>query len=995
MGDAPVPPPLPTDARRIPPPPPLAKKSEWRQRKPPPREKVPLAAASPTVTTAAADEAAAAAARPRRERKPREQPTSEPKGDKAGAADKKPPPAPAPKEFLPDLPTPASFRDAVWFAASGGDLRFAQWLFGRAQGLADVDVVHDAAMLARVHRLYALETKVRQELENRSEPRRAADGADGGREEDDSAGDADEALEEEEEEEGELPAVSDDDSELWAVASIAADCREGLTASRLAALEPEPPRSATSSAAAAPKGKKKKKPKRVLEKVVMKQLTENATELLISRAGYDDIPVLEDWLAFVSMGASELKQQLEAAGGSRTPVNAEASDTATVPEPEPAAATAPADATAKPTKRDRKRQQKQEQLNGKRANTAVGDRVRVFIAFLRECHALTAAASAGRAALQPPPAVALSPQLADELMRVYLAQRISDAAEGERLGVALYLQQALRRGGGKWRHCSVVLFGSSLSLYGSVGSDLDLCLLLHPDAPAAADSAVTKVLSGRQLRAMVNGGPSTAVGSTTGGSDLSMVELQELHLQATKSVQKVALQFHDLSKRGAAACSPGQLQQLQQLRFFHAHLALLQDALRARVDAIGAGDDAAAQAAAAAVGAAAAARMKELVAKSRRQTDDLFRVRAALERANCRVRVVLSGARIPIIRFVHLPTALECDLCFENVLATRNTFLLRAYAALDERARALGVAVKHWAKQRQLSDASQGFLSSYSFVLLTIYFLQAAAGVVPSLQDPALLAAAGVAPALYNGVDTAFCTDRDAAQRFLAATQTPEVAARAAGHTLPTLLAWFFAFYATEFDFARRVVAVRTPAESVDKRGLWGARKARSWRLSIQDPLETSRDLGSVLQFQGQEKILREFKRADELLRAGKSFADVAEAARDASRPAQKAAGARGGKQQPAPAAAGQAKPTANKENVRGGSDGPAKQNARRGGHAAAKAPGHDATTTHNNSTRAPKSSASKSENEQPRNRKFDRKEKATPAGKARGPRGGSVPATD
>jgi terminal uridylyltransferase len=242
-----------------------------------------------------------------------------------------------------------------------------------------------------------------------------------------------------------------------------------------------------------------------------------------------------------------------------------------------------------------------------------------------------------------------------------------------------------------------------------------------------------------------------------------------------------------------------------------------------------------------------------------------------LERSNCEIRMVISGARIPIIRFRHVPTKLDCDLCFENVLATRNTFLLRAYASFDERARILGLAIKHWAKQRAINDASVGFLSSYSFVLLTVYFLQVAAKILPNLQDPQLLADANVTPEYYNEVNIAFCTDRAAALRF----HESRTSVDTSQYSSATLLVWFFEFYATHFDFAKRVVAIRSPDVVTDKRVKWGVQKAKAWRMSIEDPLEIGRDLGCVLQFKGQSKILQEFKRAHEMLKNGLSFADI------------------------------------------------------------------------------------------------------------------------
>lgn len=778
------------------------------------------------------------------------------------------------KSYTEDIATPERFLDAAWFSASSGDLRFAQWLFGRSQGTADVSALQDAAMLARVHALYALEKRVQSELQMRSTSR-SADAESG--DDVDAAVEDDELLDDAAE-----PAPTD----TWPPARIVDDAERVLRVSRLALWTREQEQARKRSS-------EPKLPKRSLERTLVKELVENTTELLLCRAGYDDIPVLERWMAFLSLSGSDLQQELEEAVETLNAAAAEA------PE-------ANENATAAPSKREQKRQRKS---TAKDAEATASAQLSVAIAFLRECHALESSTGDAAPSVETPqsrsPASwpAMSEQsLAHELERIYYSQRINDVDEARRVRLTQDLQQVFRRrqDNNKWRKCDVILFGSSLSLFGATNSDLDMCLIMKTGAETSAGKS-QKMVGARELRALLSGKASAS------GAGLDLVALHELRFQVQKSVEKITHVYHDVNKRDPPL-SRGQLQQLQQLRFFRAHYRLLQDAIDDRVAALSSGDDNGT--AAAAVAQAAAARMKELVAKSRRQSDDLFRVRAMLERANCRVRMVISGARIPIIRFTHVPTALECDLCFENVLATRNTFLLRAYASFDERARVLGMAIKHWAKQRAINDASMGFLSSYSFVLLSVYFLQAAARVLPNLQDPALLSAANVPPSLYNGVNIAFCTDTAAAQQF----HTQQLSARgesASSASVATLLVWFFEFYASQFDFANRVVAVRTPDTVLDKRVVWGLQQARSWRMSLQDPLETTRDLGCVLQFKGQEQILREFKRAHAMLRDGESFSAVASSDAPAApeTPQQQRAG---GKRTRAAAAA-------NKENVRNG----------------------------------------------------------------------------
>ncbi|GAB9468656.1 polymerase [Globisporangium polare] len=792
-----------------------------------------------------------------------------------------------------DLVTPAHFSEAAWFTASGGDLRFAQWLFGRSQGVADLKTLQDAAALKRVHQLYTLEKRVQQELQLRgSETTAAAEDGDGENGEPSNGADEDAGVENE-----------SADSTLWTAGAIVEGVRGALRESRYELWKRSQEAQQKNNSNGSRDEPKQKQ--RSLEKTLVKELVENTTELLLNRATFEDIAVLESWMAFLNQDAKDLGSELEG-----NPEETETPELTETPSdaPEPAtdgavvkANESESNTNAKPSKREKKRKEKQRR-SGKDHEAAACEQLRSCMDFLRECHRMAdeaqSPASGGEKGLSSQQ-LAESPaaaQIVSELNQIYLKQRINEHDEAQRLRLTQDLQQLFRRRVDKWHKCKMVLFGSSLSLYGSISSDLDMCLIMKPSS--SSDSSIEqtkKVIGGRELRSMLSGKSSSSSSSAAGnGMSMDMVALQELLFQVRKSVEKTTILYNDLNKAGGGEPSRGQLKQMQQLRFFRAHFKLLQEAIDERVVAIGKDGNGVNDngEAAAAVAKAAATRIKEIMAKSRRQSDDLFRVKAMLERANCQIRVVISGARIPIIRFQHLPTKFECDMCFENVLATRNTFLLRAYAAFDERARVLGVAIKHWAKARVISDASMGFLSSYSYVLLSVYFLQVVAGVLPNLQDPELLAEANVAPELYNGVNIAFCEDRAAAQRFH---EKHRRVAEPAGlkHSLATLLLGFFEFYATKFDFARRMVAVRAPVvPAVEKRVQWGPQKARSWRMSIQDPLEISRDLGCVLQFKGQEKILKEFRRAHELLRDGKSFVDVASESALSSPQPQQTAGA-------------------------------------------------------------------------------------------------------
>ncbi|ETO66615.1 hypothetical protein F444_16300 [Phytophthora nicotianae P1976] len=230
------------------------------------------------------------------------------------------------------------------------------------------------------------------------------------------------------------------------------------------------------------------------------------------------------------------------------------------------------------------------------------------------------------------------------------------------------------------------------------------------------------------------------------------------------------------------------------------------------------------------------------------------------------ILAVVAHARISVLRFRYNRNGVDykCDLSFENELSVWNTRLLRAYASYDERARDVGLAVKHWAKQRSVSDTASGFLSSYSYVLMSIYYLQVV-DILPNLQDPELVHIAEIPTLEHDFESIAFCEDRDTAKIYHGKSiHADELVDKS------VITTGGFEYYTTQFNCIKHVVAVSV----VQKTELWGT-QAKTWRLCIQDPIQTSRDLGGVLHFDAQQKLTEELHRAYEFLFSGESFLDV------------------------------------------------------------------------------------------------------------------------
>ena len=85
---------------------------------------------------------------------------------------------------------------------------------------------------------------------------------------------------------------------------------------------------------------------------------------------------------------------------------------------------------------------------------------------------------------------------------------------------------------------------------------------------------------------------------------------------------------------------------------------------------------------------------------------------------------MLIAAKVPILRFRDTRYNLQIDLNCNNVVGIRNTHLLRAYGTLDWRVQPLVITVKAWARHKNINDAKNMTLSSYTLTLMVIHFLQ-------------------------------------------------------------------------------------------------------------------------------------------------------------------------------------------------------------------------------------------------------------------------------
>jgi DNA polymerase sigma len=191
-------------------------------------------------------------------------------------------------------------------------------------------------------------------------------------------------------------------------------------------------------------------------------------------------------------------------------------------------------------------------------------------------------------------------------------------------------------------------------------------------------------------------------------------------------------------------------------------------------------------------------------------------------------------ANVPLIKMTHAESNIEVDLCINNRLGVRNSYLLLSYCCYESRLADLGRLVKAFAKSRDLVGTADGCLNSYAYMLLVItYGLYV--NLVPNLQ---LLAHE---PVYIDRWDVKFLEDLS-----ILPPSTCEL-------SLPELIVGFFHFYAFEFDWEKFAVCMRLfdGSSPVDKFSLMTPTSADQWY--IEDPFDLKHNLGGKCSVNGKK----------------------------------------------------------------------------------------------------------------------------------------------
>jgi len=219
-----------------------------------------------------------------------------------------------------------------------------------------------------------------------------------------------------------------------------------------------------------------------------------------------------------------------------------------------------------------------------------------------------------------------------------------------------------------------------------------------------------------------------------------------------------------------------------------------------------------------------------------------------------KINILISKARVPILKFRDLQYNFECDLSINSILPPINSDLILAYTKYDERFVKLGYLIKEWAKNNNILGGDKRFLTSYAWILLIIHYLQIIKPpILPNLQKSGDYKTSQkfieyqiksyeneeieIPPPFYENVKANCYFLSDTAKiselKLSHATQNTQ--------SISELLCGFFQYYAYDFKLKEHMVSIK------EGRVLPKPKTHRNMLISIQDPFDDFYNPGDIL----------------------------------------------------------------------------------------------------------------------------------------------------
>ncbi|XP_053663613.1 uncharacterized protein LOC128712765 [Anopheles marshallii] len=228
------------------------------------------------------------------------------------------------------------------------------------------------------------------------------------------------------------------------------------------------------------------------------------------------------------------------------------------------------------------------------------------------------------------------------------------------------------------------------------------------------------------------------------------------------------------------------------------------------------------------------------------QTKLIHIICSRMDRDPCFTGMVkILGAKVPLLRAVHVRTNLQCDINFSNARGCYNSKFIHAIMKYDVRIHQLTMIVKFWAQCAYILTPHKQ-MNSYCLIMMVIFYLQTRKlPVIPSIEDMQK----GIGRIEFGPWNLGY--PQEIRYKTLNA------------NTVKGLLMGFFKYY-LEFDFAKNVISPFVgrlfSLEELEKKTIrelvpyYRAVEREDYPefvsgpcVSIQDPFELNVNVGKVL----------------------------------------------------------------------------------------------------------------------------------------------------
>ncbi|XP_022826575.1 poly(A) RNA polymerase cid11-like isoform X2 [Spodoptera litura] len=104
--------------------------------------------------------------------------------------------------------------------------------------------------------------------------------------------------------------------------------------------------------------------------------------------------------------------------------------------------------------------------------------------------------------------------------------------------------------------------------------------------------------------------------------------------------------------------------------------------------------------------------------------EHVVRARRILGRYNTKFTrlLAITNAKVPIVKFLHIPTQCHCDVNFKSPAGVRNSKLLAFLLHWDRRALPLAILIKYWAKLNNFIGTNR--MGNYALMMMVVFYLQ-------------------------------------------------------------------------------------------------------------------------------------------------------------------------------------------------------------------------------------------------------------------------------